>query len=187
MTVENRTRELRKHVAEIIEYITSIDAQDLATLNWKNSPSQWSILECVEHLNRYNRYYNYELSQVVNMASSGNAVNRSSWLGRKFIAMMHPSNLKKQKTMKHLNPIHSALNKNALQEFISHQHVLLNIIDSAGIKSIDKQSIGVEFFKLLRMQFFDALEFVIVHEQRHVIQIKAILQKRSNQEAVLKV
>jgi hypothetical protein len=187
MTAENRTRELRKQVNEIIQYTAGIHDLDLTTLNWKDSPSQWSILECLEHLNRYNRYYNYELSNIVNTASSGNATNRSSWLGRKFIAMMHPSNLKKQKTMKHLNPVHSVLNEDTILEFISHQHVLLTIIDNCGIKSIDKQSIGVELFKLLRMPFFDALEFVIVHQQRHVLQIKGIMQKRSNQEAVLKV
>jgi hypothetical protein len=31
---------------------------DEGVLNYKSNPASWSILECFEHLNRYNRFYN---------------------------------------------------------------------------------------------------------------------------------
>jgi len=187
MTAQERLKKLHRDVDQIIQFISTIDNHADVTLNWKSSPDQWSILECIEHLNLYNRFYNVEIASVINSATHGEPTNRSSWLGRKFIAMMHPDNRKKQKTMKHLNPIHSNLNVAAIHEFISHQNLLLNMIATCGSKSIEKESVRVEFFKLLRMPLLDAIEFVVVHEQRHILQVKGILQKRLNQEAVLKV
>jgi hypothetical protein len=138
-------------------------------------------------LARYNRYYNNELQKAIANAPSGESLNRSSWLGRKFIAMMSPDNRKKQTTLKRLNPINSRLDVLLLDEFISHQHELLTLIATCSSKSIDKHTIPVEFFKLLRIQFLDALEFVVVHEQRHVLQMQGVLEKILNEEAVLKV
>ncbi|GAA4003568.1 hypothetical protein GCM10022408_13940 [Hymenobacter fastidiosus] len=34
-------------------------------LNFKPGPESWSILECLEHLNRYSRYYNERLAQAL--------------------------------------------------------------------------------------------------------------------------
>jgi hypothetical protein len=45
----------------------------------------------------------------------------------------------------------------------------------------------VEFLGLLKITVLDTIEFVIVDEQRHLLQIKATLEKALIQEAVLKV
>ncbi|RAW03358.1 DinB family protein [Pseudochryseolinea flava] len=187
MTAQDRIKNLKVEIDETIAFVAAINAQDETLLNWKQSAERWSILECIEHLNRYCRYYNVAINNVLTRSNDGQPVNKSSWLGKKFISMMHPSNRKMQKTMKHLNPVHSKLSIATLHEFLAHQDKLLHMLDASASKSIGKQNISVEFLRILTIPFFDAFEFLVVHQQRHILQIRDILEKRSNREAVLKV
>jgi uncharacterized damage-inducible protein DinB len=157
---------------------------DEALLNYKLNQTSWSILECFEHLNRYNRFYNEKFEQAIAKSSQNNNEDeaKSNWLGRKFIAMMHPDNKKKIKTVKSMNPmlgLQSRLGRSTVQEFLRHQRALLRILDSAKRADLDQATIPVEFFKLIRMRLGDALQFVVVHEQRHLIQARNVLSNAS--------
>lgn len=149
-----------------------------ARLNWKENPSGWSILECIEHLNLYCNYYNYELRKSIdNSKKAGYPIDqpKSTWLGRKFIQMMHPDNIKKQKTLKRMNPANSALDKSVLKKFLQYQDELRNIVQDAQSINLNKSYVPVEFMKVLKMNLGDALTFVVVHEQRHIRQAKNVL------------
>ena len=43
----------KNHIYEAERY----QKMDLETLNWKETPDRWSILECLEHLNLYGDFY----------------------------------------------------------------------------------------------------------------------------------
>lgn len=156
-------------------------------LNWKESAEQWSILECFEHLNRYNRYYNIALENAV--ARQHKPVSdqqyQARWLGKLFIGMMDPKNTKRQRTMKHLNPVNSALSTDTLHEFIRHQDHLLKILAEASQTNLNKRLVPVEFLRLLKMSIGDALKFVVVHQKRHLHQAERALQKQQRNHAEL--
>ena len=38
-------------------------------LQYKNGPKSWSVLECLEHLNRYTSFYNREISKKMKASS----------------------------------------------------------------------------------------------------------------------
>jgi hypothetical protein len=95
---------------------------------------------------------------------------KSTWLGKKFIAMMHPDNQKKLKTFARMNPSNSNLTKAVLNEFLKHQNDLLDALKNISNANLNKGRIPVEFFKLIKLSLAEALQFVIVHEQRHVNQ-----------------
>lgn len=164
---------------------------DEGVLNYKSSPESWSILECFEHLNRYNRFYNEKFEQAIASSSASRTDEvTSNWIGRKFIAMMHPDNKKKIKTVKNMNPligVASKLNRSSVHEFLKHQHALLRILDSAKRADLNRANIPVEFFRLIKMRLGDALQFVIVHQQRHLIQARNVLNNGVRRDAVLKV
>jgi hypothetical protein len=91
---------------------------DEALLNQRPAPTSWSILECLEHLNRYSRYYNATLSKA--LATPGPLPTPAAevgytWLGRKSVEMMRPTNAKKSTTLKHLNPLGSRLGPEVLR------------------------------------------------------------------------
>ncbi len=164
---------------------------DESVLNHKPTADSWSILECFEHLNRYNRFYNEKFIQAIASSSQTTDEVRSNWIGRKFIAMMHPDNKKKIKTVKNMNPTlgqQSKLTRSTVEEFLKHQHQLLRILDSAKRADLNRSNIPVEFFRMIKMRLGDALQFVIVHEQRHLIQARTILSGASQRvDPALKV
>ena len=146
-------------------------------LSQRPAPASWSILECLEHLNRYSRYYNAALARA--LAQPGPTPRRPanvtySWLGRQSVAMMHPTTLKKQTALKRLNPLGSHLGREVLAEFDQHQTYLLELLAQAYHADLNRAAVPVEFFRLLKLRLGEALEFVVVHQQRHVQQAQRV-------------
>jgi uncharacterized damage-inducible protein DinB len=153
---------------------TELEPLELAQLNHQPAPGAWSILECLEHLNRYSRYYNERLAKSLTRPSiSANAKEAEvgySWLGGKFIRMMAPGNTKKAKTLKSMNPSGSRLDREVLTEFALHQQQLLELLAQAHSADLNRKAVPVEFLKVIKMRVGEAFEFVVLHEQRHVQQ-----------------
>jgi hypothetical protein len=162
---------------------------ELAELNQQPAPTAWSILECLEHLNRYSRYYNPRLAQALvqlTPAATATAEVGYSWLGRKFIGMMAPGNPKKAKTLQRMNPRGSRLGREVLAEFTQQQEQLLELLAQAQQADLNRKVVPVEFLKLLKMRLGEAFEFVVLHEQRHVqqaLRAKASLRAESRPSA----
>ena len=149
-------------------------------LNWKESAERWSILECFEHLNRYSLYYHSQIAQSITKAVKIDTAipeTKSTWLGRKFIGMMHPDNVRKHRTYKKMNPRSCTLSAAVLAKFLQNQEELLGLIREASSVNLNEVSIPVEFMNLLRMNIGDALQFVVIHEKRHVHQAQRIRLK----------
>ena len=185
MTSHDLLVKLRRDVLTIIDAAKDFERLAESDLNWKEHQRKWSILECLEHLNRYSIYYNAEFKNAIARTITSNNDQyqaKSTWMGRKFIAMMHPNNTKKHKTFARMNPTEGSLKKDVIVRFIRNQQELLDILDLVSKVDLNKGSIRVEFLKILRMNLGDALQFVIVHEQRHLKQAAAV---RSNVETLL--
>ncbi len=170
METKNLIGQLQSEVQQIIETVeTEFLPLNKAALNRKPAFDKWSILECFEHLNRYNRFYNAELETAVK--SSGKAAPfRPGWLGDYFVRSISPENAQPMKTMKHLNPGGSKLGMEVLEEFLNHQRHLLQLLTQAKQANLNRRKVKVEVLRLLRMKTGDAFRFVIAHQQRHLQQ-----------------
>ncbi|SNC77201.1 DinB superfamily protein [Hymenobacter gelipurpurascens] len=144
-----------------------------AVLNHKPAPQSWSVLECLEHLNRYGRYYLPALEQA--LGHSGTALRPTeevtfSWLGRKSYEMVRPENRKAHNTLARMNPARSHLGRTVLQEFREQLSFLKTLLPLAYHTNLNRKAVPVEFFRLLKLQVGEALLFVVAHMQRHVQQ-----------------
>ncbi|MFC6996292.1 DinB family protein [Rufibacter roseus] len=161
---------------------------EIATLNFKPHATSWSILECLEHLNRYSRFYLPHFAKALAAAPTLALPQpvRYSWLGKKSLDMVNPGNVKKHKTLKHMNPHNSQLTAAVLDEFLQHQDTLLKLLEKATKADVNKKTIPVEFFRLLKMRTLEAFEFLVMHQQRHVQQAQRV-QAQSKQPISLVV
>ena len=145
-----------------------------ARLNQRPAPGSWSALECIEHLNRYSRYYNTALTKVLPTlpapASCAHLPVQYTWLGRKSITLVQPSNASKQTTLQRMNPLGSRLSHETLAEFDQHQAELLRLLAQAHAADLNRKAVPIEFIRLLRLRVGEALEFVVRHQERHVQQ-----------------
>jgi hypothetical protein len=177
-----KTSEFQKQMIDsinvIIDQVHDLAALNTIQLNWKESPDKWSIIECVEHLNRYNSYYIQEIENNFTPSKQSTEPELiSTWIGKKSIAMMNPRNRKKQKTFKKMNPLNSSLSADVFKKFISNQQRMETLLGELSNVDANAKVVRVEFFKLLKMTIAEALEFLIVHQQRHMLQAFEIKAK----------
>ena len=110
--IEELTELTRRNMNDVQSF-KSLPEKDL---NYKKDESSWSVLECIEHLNRYGDFYLPEIKSRVQASSYKKSdIFRSGLLGDYFAKSMLPKEkLNKMKTFKSMNPNNSKLNKNVL-------------------------------------------------------------------------
>jgi len=151
-------------------------------LNWKENLEKWSVLECIEHLNRYGDFYIPEISQRIKNGQkvSGSPTFKSGWLGNYFAESMLPKEkLNKMKTFKSMNPVGSNLDKRVLEKFINQQKQLLELLDAARATDMTKTKTAISISKLIKLRLGDTFRVVIYHNYRHIVQADKVLEQRN--------
>ncbi len=180
MTTQDLIFQLQKDIQQIIETTEQeVLNLDVEIVQWKENADSWSVLECYEHLNIYNRYYNTELEKALSHSSSPQNF-KPGWLGYYFVKMIAPTNEKAIKTMKHVDPKGSTLSFQVVEEFLGHQRKLLQLLNLAKNKNLNSRKVRVEFFKLLKIKIGDGFRFVVAHEQRHLQQVLRTKKKATS-------
>ena len=148
-------------------------------LQYRPAEGKWSILECIEHLNIYSRYYLPEIKNRLEASTPQTNPNfKSGRLGNYFVQLIEPKdNLNKMKTSKTMNPIDQTLDKSNLEEFKEHLLDLLNVLNQARKYDLGKIKTGISLTRWIKLKLGDTLRFVVVHNERHVLQAKRILKQ----------
>lgn len=152
-------------------------------LNFKQNELSWSVLECLEHLNLYGRFYLPEIAKrVKNAESKRKELFKSGWLGNYFANSMLPKEkLNKMKTFKNMNPINSRLNKDkVIGEFIQQQEEMLRLLNEARKIDLNKTKTNISISKWIKLKLGDTFRFVIFHNQRHLVQAEKVLKIQSS-------
>lgn len=169
--------ELQRLVASHIEYVQLLMNIPEKNLQYRPNEQSWSVLECLEHLNLYAEFYTQEIDKRLLKATPFNCstFKRGYW-GNKFALDMLPNEeMKKMKTFKSKNPMHSHLDKSkVLMSFLQHQEAMKTLLEKARVYDLNqiKTSITLPF---LKFKLGDTFRFVIHHNERHIVQAKRIL------------
>jgi hypothetical protein len=150
--------------------------KELKESDLRNRPSSeaWNALECLEHLNRYGDFYLPEVEQRFIGSDKYTADHeiRSGFLGAWFIKMIQPSSngIKPMKTKKEMNTIHADTTIMCIDRFLLQQDKWIAFLEMAKDYDINKVKSGVSINKWIKLRMCDALEFVILHQERHILQ-----------------
>lgn len=149
----------------------------LEELNFKRNPSSWSVLECLEHLNRYCEYYNPAIKEALQKAQEfhGSQKIRLSWFAKKGIKQVKVDNRRKLKTFGRMNPSGSNLNQSSIERFIQFNKELISYSEEAQNLNVNQKLIKVEFLKWVKFSLVETLIFMKEHQNRHVGQALRIL------------
>lgn len=145
-------------------------------MNFKIYDNEWSVLECIEHLNKYSEYYLPEIKKSIQHAQSPCQLYfKSGLLGNYFAKSMLPKKkLNKMKTFKSMNPIGSKLDKSVLINFQNHQYLTLELLEQAKTVCLTKNKTGISISKWIKIRLGDTLRVVIYHNLRHLLQAEKI-------------
>ncbi|MCK8521922.1 DinB family protein [Aquimarina sp. D1M17] len=175
------TEELLQKLLEITrENLNSAEhlkTQTIDTLNWREHETSWSVLECIEHLNRYGDFYIPEITTKIKSATHQNSpIFKSNWLGKYFSkSVSYKEDLNKMKTFTSMNPLHSKLDIQTLDKFINQQHQIIELLDSAKSVNLDKTKTAISISKYVKLRLGDTFSVVIYHNERHIKQAERAL------------
>lgn len=170
--LEQLAQRVEGHLMEAIRTFQNCEAEVLL----RPSASQgWSIAQCLEHLNSYGRYY-LPLIEAGLVAQSKEVYQeeyKSTWLGAYFVQLMEP-----KKGMAHFKAFKAHVPPVELEpyqvvaEFIDQQEALLTYLEEAKTKDLSAIRIPISILKWLRLPLGDVFQFLVAHDERHVVQAK---------------
>ncbi|WP_194778433.1 DinB family protein [Pararhodonellum marinum] len=150
----------------------------------------WSAAACIDHLNSYAAFYLPRVKKVLatQRQTKDSTPIKLSWLGTYFITMMKPvENGKKFKAMKKHYP--NAITNNPhkiVADFIQYLEEILVMLSRARFSNLNRGRIGSSISHLLRLRPCDTIEFLLVHNERHLIQAKKQVKAYQNHHALEK-
>lgn len=179
--------QLQSDVRQIILATEYLKAKDNTSLTLQPAEGKWSVAQVLAHLNSYGRYYLPAIKKSMDQSKEPAAVwFKPGWFGNYFTKIMRPGVDgkigNKMKAPKDHRPTVIADAKTVMQEFLTQQHELLQLLEDAKGKNIGRIRTPISISKLIKLKTGDTFRFLIAHEQRHFVQINGVL-KQLNEEA----
>lgn len=181
LVVEELLQNLLEITHENLTSVEQLKQQPLASLNQKQNPESWSVLECIEHLNRYGDFYIPEITNKIQHSKDKSTdFFQSNWLGNYFSkSVAYNKDLNKMKTFKSMNPLNSDLDIQTLEKFIDQQHQIITLLDKAKNVNLDKTKTAISISRLIKLRLGDTFRVLIFHNERHIKQAEKTLEKAS--------
>jgi len=172
INVEELLTELTGLTRQHIQTVQSFKQLPQEILNRKPVAGGWSILECMEHLNRYGDFYIPEIEfRIQNSKHRPSAVFKPGLLGNYFAKSMLPKErLNKMKTFKSMDPADSTLDPSVLDKFIHQQEQILQLLEASRQTNLTRVKTSISISKWIKLRLGDTLRVVIYHNLRHVVQ-----------------
>ncbi|MEN0004254.1 MAG: DinB family protein [Bacteroidota bacterium] len=176
MQSEQLIQSLIEQTRQIINRVEALKSYDLETLTWRAQEDAWSILECIEHLNRYGDDYLPSIERAIKASNTqAEQTFKSGFLGGYFAKSMLPKEkLNKMKTFNDKNPLHASLDRSVIDTFMHQQTQLLDLLNQSRTVSLNKVKIPTTFSSLIKMKLGDLFQFLVNHMLRHLAQIDRV-------------
>lgn len=182
-----QSKELLTHLHKESEDFQSLvhqefDSLNIEQLNWHPSQKKWSILACIEHVNRANRIYMDRIRKQIEESQEKEIPVSTSYqegfMGHFATEKMRPDTngevTNRMRTFNSFDPEHShkpsqQLSPQVLQEFQNQQTELQELLDLAENTNLGKIRVQ-SLAPILKFRLGDAFRFVMAHTHRHLIQ-----------------
>ena len=186
------TQNLVKEIQTILEKAEQLQQLSNEELNTRPNTESWTVLECIEHLNRYSEFYLEEIEKRIDEKmdknkkqgneKAGNYTFKSGFVGNYSANSMLPNatgkkagQINKMTTFKDKDPIHSGVDRKVLETFIDDQNEFLRLLEKSKNINLNKTKASLTI-PILKFNLGDTFRFVINHQIRHFLQIERILE-----------
>ncbi len=161
--------------------------QSDAQFRWKPAPDQWSILECLQHLNLAERFYIRNIQHKVDalglvQTNPTDQTLESDWIGKVMLYAIDPAmNIKlpapgmvRPRRPDELNPT------DVLNQFVELQTTLHHLLDKAVYLDWNREKVMTMYGNWLKIRLGDALQMLVAHTERHMNQAMRIRTEMSS-------
>ncbi|HVE61087.1 MAG TPA: DinB family protein [Chitinophagaceae bacterium] len=178
---EDLTKELKEDVQHLQAAAEHLKNTDKSKLVYAVNEGQWSVVQCLQHLNAYGRHYLPAIEKAIAVKTGEkNAWFNSGFLGDYFTKSMKPTNVyeirNKMKAMKSFTFPNSLNVDTVIKEYIDQKTKLQQLLDIANDRDLNSIRLPITLTKLIKLKLGDLFRFLIAHEQRHMIQARNTLK-----------
>ncbi len=170
----NELKEVPKNLIASAKYYRGMGPEILST---RPESGGWTIMECFEHMNRYDDFYCKALEEAMTESPDVGTDERwfrSGWLGgRSANSMLPKEKMMKMNTFKNMNPEGEELDIESIDRFIKNQRSFLDLIRLARDKDLNKIKVKLTI-PMMKFKAGDAFRFILNHGVRHMAQCKRI-------------
>lgn len=188
MKIDNDTLidDLLRRTEQSTEKVKQFERLSIDQLRFKKE-NQWSILECLEHLNLYGDFYLVEIENqiIANRNRPSSTTFRSGLLGNYFANLMEvkESKMTKMKSPKDKNPAGMNLTVTTIRRFMKQQEQLTNLLNSCRTIDLTNTKSALSLTRLIKLRLGDTLRFYTYHIERHVLQAENICKEQNFRSA----
>jgi len=178
---EDLIDQLENDVRQLILAAEHLQLTDNVKLAYPPEEGKWSVVQVLEHLNMYSRYYLPAIEKaMVQIPKEVNTWFIPGFFGNYFTRMMMPKNVyeirNKMKAPRGYRPSRGVNVEGVFKEFFTHQAKLLQLLETARKRNMETIRIPISISRLVRLKLGDTFRFLIAHEQRHMIQARNALK-----------
>ena len=173
--LRNKLRSQQSFLRNNIEFIP------LDSLKFKPGKEEWSVLECIEHLNLQLDWYIPRIRKKIHLrkVKTGDSYS-TGFFGDRMVSSMEPDQGEVRypmKTFRNFNPSRSPREgKKVIDQFKWY----LDELDKALVDSVDldlgKIRVRSAIGSILRFKLGDCYRFILAHNERHLLQCKKALK-----------
>ncbi|MDF1697184.1 MAG: DinB family protein [Saprospiraceae bacterium] len=177
--------ELDRQINLVVDQFQNLDD---SLLNKQSEGGGWSVAQNLEHLNFYFNYYNPAIKRALQKAIEDKNANtfHSGWLGSYFSKSMDYRTNKKVKAFSDYIPQEQLDSARVIQDFIQNEEDLLQLIRKAKNYNLTKIRLPISLSKWITMRLGDVFQFVLLHNERHLVQAQSRLERKDGIEATQK-
>jgi hypothetical protein len=151
----------------------------LNQLNWKPSPGEWSIGQCLDHLCVANDVYLAAMEKGLQGRARGTAQEIApGWFGRWFIrtAIEPSAQSRKGRAPRKIVP-HSAVDLSVLDRFLSTNTHAREFIRRATQYDVNRVRFQNPFVPIIFFTIGTGLEVLVRHQRRHLLQAERVRER----------
>jgi len=150
-----------------------------AQLNWKPSPEQWSVAQCLEHLAAATRGFDPYFAAALQRAKSKpltadppiyKPTKMGNWLARH----VAPDSPRKLRSPKRFRPADASAIQGSLQMFLDEQQKFIDFVRECQGIDYNKTRLRSPVTPLVRYSLADAFVITVLHAQRHLAQARRV-------------
>lgn len=153
------------------------------TMKWRPSPQVWSALDVIDHLNKVYALYLDNFQRLINEAPILDDAVKSpvqrTLIGRMAIFGCRPKHGRRRMKIKTFDFFQPTLEdpKVIMTDFSNNKDRFHTLIKTARNKDVRGIKIQTALGSKVKFYIPECFEFLLVHEQRHLVQIQELLDR----------
>ena len=148
-------------------------------LNWRPTPSQWSVAQCLDHLIVINSTYFPAIEKIARNGYKPSAQERLPLLPRLFgplvLGAVSPEGKRNYKASSHVLPSSSAIGADIVERFRAHQKELIRHMKMTENLDLSNTIITSPVASFATYSMLYAYRIVVAHERRHLFQAQRVM------------